>query len=66
MVVVVVLAEDILRPLARIDAEESDRARDVLGVALDVVGRDVELEGVISIRIGEGGRVEVVDNAVFS
>ena len=66
MVVVAVLAEDILRPLARIDAEESDRARDVLGVALDVVGRDVELEGVISIRIGEGGRVEVVDKAMFS
>jgi len=55
-----------LRPLARIDAEESDRARDVLGVALEVVGRDVEVEGVISIRIGEGGRVEVVDKAIFS
>jgi len=60
------LAEDIFKPLARIDAEESDRARDVLGVALEVVGRDVEVVGVISIRIGEGGRVDVVDNAMFS
>jgi hypothetical protein len=62
----VVLAEDIWRPLARIDAEESDRARDVLGVALEVVGRDVEVVGMISIRIGEGGLVEVVDKEMFS
>jgi hypothetical protein len=60
-----VLAEDILRPLARIDAEESDRARDVLGVALEVAGR-VAVVGMISIRIGEGGLVEVVDKEIFS
>jgi hypothetical protein len=60
-----VLAEDILRPLARIDADESDRARDVLGFALDVDGR-VAVVGMISIRIGEGGLVEVVDKEIFS
>jgi hypothetical protein len=66
MVVVWVLAEDILRPLALIDAEESDRAREVLGVDLEMDGRVVEMEGVISIRIGEGGLVEVADNVIFS
>lgn len=59
------MAEDILRPLARIDTEESDRARDVLGVALDVDGR-VAVVGMVSIRIGEGGLVEVVDKEIFS
>jgi hypothetical protein len=66
LVVVLVLAEDIWRPLARIDAEESDRAREVFGVALEVVGRDVEVVGMSSIRIGEDCRVEVADNAIFS
>jgi hypothetical protein len=60
-----VLAEDILRPLARIDAEDKDRARDVLGVALDVDGR-VAVVGIVSIRMGEGGLVEVVDKEIFS
>ena len=59
------LAEDILSPLARIDAEESDRAREVLGVVLEVAGR-VAVVGMVSIRIGEGGLVEVVDKEIFS
>jgi hypothetical protein len=33
---------------------------------LEVVGRDVEVVGMISIRIGEGGLVEVVDKEMFS
>lgn len=60
----VLVVEDIFRPLARIEADERDRARLVLGVALDVEGRVVVVVPVIpSIRVmGEGGRVEVLDN----
>lgn len=58
------LAEDIFKPLARIDADERDRARFVLGVAL--IDTLVEEDWGRSIRMGEGGLVEVVDNGIFS